>query len=304
MIVANRSRAGVVSSSMLRAMSSPVRFGFSAVGLAATIGVAGLLTGPAGGQAATSDPLGCAATVRDPDGLLEADAIESAVDTTASRLDDADVRVRVEPSLDGGLDERIEQLREQCDGWDNGSGELADDMVVVMFSVAERETAVYYGADQGPALERRWDAATDDMIPLLQRGDYTGAVTAALTGLRADPISSGAGAATSSSSADDDDNGTGGLIWLVIIAVVVVAIAYAVRNGMHASGSMFGGDGGEPADGWGDNDGDTGGRRSSWFGSGSSSGRRSSFGSSRRSSGSRSRAGGGSRRAGGGSKKW
>jgi len=288
---------------MLRALTSPARPGLAAVALAATIGGAGLLAAPGGAPAASTDPLGCAATVRDPDGLLDDDAIESAVDTTASRLDDADVRVRVEPSLDGGLDERIEQLREQCDGWDNGSGELADDMVVVMFSVAERETAVYYGADQGPALERRWDAATDDMIPLLQEGDYTGAVTAGLTGLRADPISSGAGAATSSS-ADDDDNGTGGLIWLVIIAVVAVAIAYAVRKGMHASGSMFGGDGGEPAGGWGDNDGDTGGRRSSWFGSGSSSGRRSSFGSSRRSSGSRSRAGGGSRRAGGGSKKW
>lgn len=290
---------------MLRALTSPARPGLAAVALAATIGGAGLLAAPVDTPAASTDPLGCAATVRDPDGLLDEDAIESAVDTTASRLDDADVRVRVEPSLDGGLDERIEQLREQCDGWDNGSGELADDMVVVMFSVAERETAVYYGADQGSALERRWDAATDDMIPFLQEGDYTEAVTAGLTGLRADPASSGVGdAASSSSSADDDQDGTGGLIWLVIGAVVVVAIAYAVRNGMHASGSMFGGDGGEPAGGWGDNDGDTGGRRSSWFGSGSSSSRRSSFGSSRRSSGSRSRSGGGSRRAGGGSKKW
>jgi hypothetical protein len=44
-----------------------------------------------------------------------------------------DVWVRAEPTLDGGLDARMQQLRRQCPGWEVG-GDLRPDLVVVMFS--------------------------------------------------------------------------------------------------------------------------------------------------------------------------
>jgi hypothetical protein len=63
-----------------------------------------------------ADPLGCEATVFDPGGVLDPVQVEAARAQTGSMLR-ADVRVRVEPSLDAGLDARMRQLRRQCPGW-------------------------------------------------------------------------------------------------------------------------------------------------------------------------------------------
>ena len=261
---------------------------------AARIGLAFLAASALWGATthAGADLLGCDATVHDPDELLDRDRLDPVVSSAATQLG-GDVRVRVEGTLDGDLDRRIDQLVEQCPGWqDTDTDELADDMVVVTFSTDERESSIFYGADLGLELEDRWDAATDAMIPALRTGDYTDAVIAGLRGLTRDPI----GSTTSNDESSEGDGVPGAVIfWVIVLAAVVVLSFVARQQGWTSGGSGS----------W--DDGDDGGS-SSWLGGGRRRSSFRSFGSSgsrsRSSGGSSRRSGGGSRRAGGGSKKW
>lgn len=237
----------------------------------------------------SSDPLGCSSDVFDPSDLL--DTRVGAAVTQAELSLDADVRVRAERSVDGGLDARIDQLVAQCDGWAAGDGELADDMVVVLFSELEREASVYYGADLGPELEYRWSDAVDDMTAEFP-DDYSGGVVAALRTLRVGSY----GASPESESFSDTSSGSGGPVvaLLVIGALILVGFISFARSDRWTGNSWAGG--------YDDSD-------SGWSWSSGSSRRRSSFGSSRSrsrssSSGSRRSSSRGSRRAGGGTKKW
>jgi hypothetical protein len=237
---------------------------------------------------ASADPLDCAATVHDPEELLDRDRLDPVITSVASQLG-GDVRVRVEGTLDEGLDRRIDQLVEQCPGWQDGdTDELADDMVIVSFSTVERENSIFYGAGMGPELEGRWDAATDAMIPGLRTGDYTNAVIAGLRGLTTDP-------AASTSSSGGGGGVPGQVIFLGIVLAAIVVLSYvAKQQGWTARGEgSWDGDDDDGSSGW------LGGRRRSSFRSFGSFGSRS-----RSSGGSSRRSGGGSRRAGGGSKKW
>lgn len=262
--------------------------------LAISLGVVGLvaLAQPAHAGSGT-DLLGCDETVHDPDGVLDVGELTPLIERTAAFLD-ADLRVRVEPTLDGGIDERIDQLRRQCAGWDE-NGQLADDMVVVMFSPTERENGIYFGDSRGDAPNVAWDEATDAMIPSLRAGEYTEAVAAALRELRESPTTS-----SSSSSDDGGSDSNAGLIVLGLVAVVAIVVVSAVRRLGDGSQGFLESFGDESAD-----DGDDG---QGWLSS-SSRRRRSSFGfgGSRRSGGSSrssSRSSSSRRRAGGGSKKW
>jgi hypothetical protein len=129
-----------------------------------------------------ADPLGC----DDPGGVLDRAQVDAARAHTASTLR-ADVRVRVEPTLDAGLDARMRQLRRQCPGWQI-TGDLRPDLVVVMFSQQEREAGVYYGADQDPRLEFRWEPAVDAMIGQFHDGEFTAGVIDGLETLTVAPI--------------------------------------------------------------------------------------------------------------------
>ena len=237
-----------------------------------------------------ADPLGCEATLFDPDGVLDRGEVEAAIDRAASGLG-ADVRVRVERSLDAGLDARMEQLEQQCAGWEV-AGDRAPDLVVVMYSSVEREAAVYYGAEQGPQLEERWEPAVDAMIPWLRRGDFTGGVVEGLEGLGSPTFDAFAPIPTV-----DEETGGGWdgantavvLFVLALAAVAMVTVWHFARTGeWDAGGSDWG------------NDDDS----SSGWGSRSSRSRSRSFSSSGRSGRSSSRSSGGSRRSGGGSKRW
>lgn len=237
-----------------------------------------------------TDPLGCDETVHDPDGVLDRDELNAPIAQTADYLN-ADLRIRVEPTLDGGIDERIEQLRRQCSGWDR-NGQLADDLVVVMFSPTERENGIYFGDSSADAPDVRWDEATDAMIPYLRSGDYTDAVSAALREMR--DVSTGT--LSGSSSDRDDGGGSGGVVLVVIVLVIFAMIGVMTKVRRVASGEK----------GLFDSSDD---ESQGWMSSSSGSRRRSSFGfgGSRRSGGSSrssSRSSGSRRRAGGGSKKW
>jgi len=235
-----------------------------------------------------ADPLGCDAVVFDPAGELDRVPVEDAAARAAAALG-ADVRVRAEGALDTGLDQRMAQLEAQCPAWTSG-GERAGDLVVVMYSSAEREASVFYGADQGGALESRWEDAVDVMTERLRVADYTEAVTRALLELRLagqDP--------DFTSPFTSDDGASGGvppIIWLGLIVLVVGAVARAVRYA-RTGGSDTGEDDGS---GWSGRS-----SRRSWgsWSRSRSSGRRSF--SSRRSSSTSSRRRG---RSGGGTKRW
>lgn len=253
----------------------------------ATVALAAMAPSSVGAAPTGPDPLGCDATIHDPDSVLDADELQPAIDRAARTLD-GDVRIRVESTVDGDLEARLDQLVRQCSGWDAGDGELADDMVVVMFSTTEREASVFYGADQGPELESRWEPAVDAMIEEFRGDDYNAGVEA---GLRRLTSSTSTSVGTSSGDRDNDTGFPTG--WLVVGGLVLAALAIYGKVKGYTSGGY---DDDTYADsGW---YGRRRRRRGSLFGG-------SSFGSSRRSSSSRSRSSSrGSRRAGGGSKKW
>jgi hypothetical protein len=249
---------------------------------------------------ADADVLGCRATLFDPNHELDAAQVERAIERTAVALG-AEVHVRAEQTVDAGLDARMAQLEERCPTW-TASAERAPDLVVVMYSAVEREASVYYGADQGLALEDRWEPAVDAMTARFRDGDLTGGVVNGLLVLRdpssaplTDPIDDDAGTVV-----DDGDDGSSsseglpGIVWLGIVGVAALLIYNVVR---YLDTGEWGDEGGD--------DDDAGGGTSRW----TSSSRRRSSSSSSRSSARRSSSGSGRssssrRRSGGGTKKW
>ncbi len=240
--------------------------------LAVPLVVLSVLAGPPG-------PLGCDVPLFDPDGTLDRDQVEPAIERVGSRLG-ADVRVRVERTLDAGLDARMAQLEAQCPGW-TVAGERDPDLVVVMYSAEEREAAVYYGADQSLLLDARWEPAVDAMIAEFRDGQYTEGVVDGLEELTSPVPEMPVGLPA----AGNDGGGTRSPTVFVVVFVLVLAVIAAINVARYLKTGEWG-------------DGSSTGHRnrsfSSFGGFGSSGGSGSS--SSRRSSG--------SGRAGGGSKRW
>lgn len=247
----------------------------------------------------TDDVLGCDAVVFDPAGELEHDVIEAEAAQLGRRLG-ADVHIRAERSVDSGLDERMAQLERACPSWSEGS-ERASDLVVVMYSSVEREASVYYGADQGPLLEDRWEPAVDAMTERFRAGDFTEGVLASIQRLQQP------GSATSDIDDDTrgDDTGSSNNTTGIALFVAALVVGLLVCAWRYTSG-----DGGPWEDGVDGVYRGADGGSSSWW---RSSNRTRSFGgfrsssrssSSRRSSSSSRRSSGGSRRSGGGTKKW
>ena len=261
------------------------------------MGAALLATTP---LAPAPDPLGCDALVFDPGQELDAAAVTAAATATASALG-ADLRVRAEGNLDGGLDARMAQLDAQCPGW-SAEGIRKLDLVVVLYSSAEREASVFYGPAQAYLLEFRWEHAVDEMGARLAAGDYTGGVLAGLDALRRNPPATYEPAADPTPFGDTSRGASGvpGVIWLALAVVVITAV---VRVGRFLTTGEWDA-GGEEDDhdaGWGSS------RRSSRWRSSSSTRRSFSSRSSRarasgarRSSSTRRSTG----RSGGGTKKW
>jgi hypothetical protein len=244
------------------------------------------------GPDGNDDVLGCESALFDPNNELDASDVERAIARTARALG-ADVHVRAEGTVEAGLDKRMTQLEALCPTWTT-STERAGDLVVVMYSSVEREASIYYGADQGIALEHRWEPAVDAMTVRFRAGDFTRGVVDGLEAL-ADPSTSSLGDDTRDGGGTDDDEssdggGIPGFAWFVIIGVGAL-LAYSVVR-YFRTGEW----GGESSGDDGSSNWTSSSRRRSFSSFGSSS-RRSSRSSSRRSSS-------GSRRSGGGTKKW
>jgi hypothetical protein len=187
--------------------------------------VVGLSAGP-------PDPLGCDARLFDPDSTLDRAQVEPVIGRVATRLS-ADVWVRVERTLDAGLDARMAQLEAQCPGW-TVAGERDPDLVVVMYSAQEREAAVYYGADQSLVLDARWEPAVDAMIAEFRAGQFTEGVVDGLETLSSpvsempvDPVTPidpvGLPAAAS------DGGGTSFPTGFIVVFVLVLAVVAAIN---------------------------------------------------------------------------
>lgn len=241
------------------------------------------------------DPLGCDALVFDPSGELDVNVVTTAATVTAETLG-ADVHVRAERDLDGGLDARMTQLESQCPTWWAGI-DRADDLVVVMYSSTEREASVFYGPHQADRLEFRWEHAVDEMGPQFAAGDYTSGVVAGLAALREDaPVTYAPTYSpthyTDDASSSSSSGGVPPILWLFLAAIVFIAIVRVVQFMADGEWDTSGDDDTTGSSSWASSSR----RRSRW---GSSSSRRS-FSSSRSSSGSRRSSG----RSGGGTKKW
>jgi uncharacterized membrane protein YgcG len=246
-------------------------------------------TGPDG----TADLLGCEAALFDPYGELDAPEVERALQRTARTLG-ADVHVRAERTVDAGLDERMTQLESRCPTWTTGT-ERAGDLVVVMYSSVEREASVYYGADQGLALQDRWEQAVDAMTVRFRVGDFTGGVIDGLGALSDPTTSSVSGDARDAGGTvgeeSSDSPGVPGSVWLIIVGVAALLSYRIVRYFRTGEWSDEASDGDSTAE-------RTRSSRRRSFGGFGSGARRSSRSSSRRSSS------GSKRRSGGGTKKW
>jgi hypothetical protein len=233
------------------------------------------------------DPLGCAALVHDPSGELDVGVVTAAAGRAAQALG-ADLHVRAERDVDGGLDARMVQLEAQCPTWWAGA-DRAPELVVVMYSSSDREASVFYGPGQSDDLEFRWEHAVDEMGARFADGDYTAGVVAGLDALREDAPTTYEPTASPTHYDDDSPSSPGvpAVVWLALIALVAVAVvrvASFLRTGEWSTGD---GDSDESSR-------HTSRRRmSSWSSSTSRQSSSSSSASSTR-----------PRRSGGGTKKW
>ena len=161
----------------------------------------------------------------------------------------ADVHVRAEGAVDGGLDARMAQLQAQCPTWVAGP-DRARTSSWSCTPRAEREASVFYGAGQADALELRWEHAVDTMGPRFAAGDYTGGVLTGLDVLGVDPPV--AYTPTFSPTSYDDvgretsSAGVPPVIWIGLVVLVVVA---AVRVAQFVSTGQWDDDGDDDASG-------------------------------------------------------
>ncbi len=173
-----------------------------------------------------------------------------------------------------------------------------------MFSRQEREAGVYYGADQGPLLEFRWEPAVDAMIGQFRAGEFTAGVIDGLDTLTIGSLDPSGPLAPSDPPGPipespafpvTDGGGSGFPTTAILLLVLVLAGVAAVTVGRQ----WVGGSTGSSSNWW------SGSRRYRSFGSfGSSFGHSSRSSHSSHSSSSSHSSGGGAHRSGGGSKRW
>jgi hypothetical protein len=207
---------------------------------AAVVVIIGLL-GPGGAASAQIDST-CDQVVVDRSGTIaDPAALTERARATGEALD-AEVRVRVEASVEGGDVDRYEAgLGAACPAWRDGDAR-ADDLLVIVVATADRKTGVYYGRDLADELRNRYlTVQHDTMNPRFQQGDFTGGIDAGLAELGADK---GAGS-------------TSGLVTIVIVALLGLVVAGVVIGVIVVANRHGGGEGADQGDDEGDGPGGT-----------------------------------------------
>ena len=96
----------------------------------------------------------------------------------------ADVRVRTILSYGsaGNLDAYEAQLEQRSPSWLGQDGAIKNNLIVLIISLQERQTGLYYGASWAKALDNNWvRIQTDVMNPLFRAGDYAEGTTKGLS---------------------------------------------------------------------------------------------------------------------------
>ncbi len=91
----------------------------------------------------------------------------------------ADVRVRTITSFGayGNLDQYELQLEQRSPSWIGQNGDIKNNLIVLIISLEERETGLYYGEIWTNVLDDNWNRIQSDIMhPLFKDGDYAGGV--------------------------------------------------------------------------------------------------------------------------------
>jgi len=141
----------------------------------------------------------------------------------------ADVRVRTILSFDGfgNLDLYEEDLERRSPSWLGADGNRKNNLIVILISLEERQTGLYYGELWEDAIGDNWNSLQADVMnPLFSEGDYAGGAVAGLNeigrlideGGSSQPGTQGTGMSVASAVL---------LAFVAIAAVVIALVLYA-----------------------------------------------------------------------------
>jgi uncharacterized membrane protein YgcG len=144
--------------------------------------------------------------------------VEAAVSKLTSQ--GADVRVRTISSYGttGNLDRYEEQLEQQSPSWLGQNGVRKNNLIVLIISLQERQTGLYYGDYWESTLVNNWlRIQTDIMNPLFRNGDYAGGTIKGLEEIQRLIRPSGTSPASSPAPAGQSN-------WWIAPVVIVVLV--------------------------------------------------------------------------------
>ena len=151
----------------------------------------------------------CDQPVIDDAGVFDAqiDQVEAAADRLTSS--GAQVRIRTLASYApaSSLDDYAKQLEQSCSSWRTADGKRQPELLLLLLSIGERKTGIYYGANWTRALDNRWsDLQSETINPHFQRGDFAGGFVAGLEEIgKARTVAAGQPASGSTAAAPTGD---------------------------------------------------------------------------------------------------
>jgi uncharacterized membrane protein YgcG len=163
----------------------------------------------------------------------------AAVETAAAKVHDSGADIRVRTILNYGsaanLDVYEQQLEKQSPSWLGQDGNRKNNLIVLMISLEDRETGLYYGSYWDNALSSRWmTIQTESMNPLFKSGEYASGVIKGLdeigkavkgAGVASTSISTSvATAAPAPTVSQPAKSSSAGWIVLIVVLVVVFLI--------------------------------------------------------------------------------
>jgi len=163
--------------------------------------------------------------VADEAGIFGEKATE--VEAAANKLvvQGADVRVRTITSYGsaGNLDVYEAQLQQRSPSWLGQDGAMKNNLIVLIISVQERQTGLYYGAYWERALNNNWiRIQTDIMNPRFREGDYSGGTTKGLQEIQR--LIQGTGQTTTGAQASGQSK------WWIVPVVFLVIVGLMIGS--------------------------------------------------------------------------
>ncbi|MBI4285819.1 MAG: TPM domain-containing protein [Chloroflexi bacterium] len=148
------------------------------------------------------------------------------VEAATKRLENlgADIRVRTIKTFGaaGNLDRYEYELEQHCPSWTAPDGTRKNNLIVLIISLEEQKTGLYYGSLWEGALGEHWTRIqTEIMNPRFRQGDFAGGFIAGLGEIQELLERQLKGQATSQAPAGQAPSGQSSW-WIVLLAVVVI----------------------------------------------------------------------------------